>query len=117
MAFNEKLKMLRKEKEWSQDALANMLETDGRQISRYETGKFLPSAEVIIKIAKLFNVSVDYLLFDEVTRKPLHYNDDELISKLSQIEDLTQEDRNSLLHFVDAITAKNKMKSLAHSIK
>jgi len=34
MAFNRKLKILRKEKEWSQDALARMLETDGRQISR-----------------------------------------------------------------------------------
>jgi transcriptional regulator with XRE-family HTH domain len=117
MAFNDKLKLLRKEKEWSQDALARMLETDGRQISRYETGKFLPSAEVIIKIAKLFNVSVDYLLFEDVTRKPLHFSDDELISKLTQVEDLTKEDKDSLLHFVDAIVAKNQMKSLAHSIK
>jgi len=52
-----------------------------------------------------------------MSRKPLHFSDDEIINRLSQIEDLTKEDRTLLLHFVNAIAVKNQIKALAHILK
>ena len=117
MTLGEKIKLLRKEMGWSQDGLAQKIDTDGRQISRYENGKFLPSADAIIKLAQVFNVSIDYLLIDDAPRKPLHFNDELLIKKLQEIEDMTEDDRNSLIHIIDAIATKNRIKTLADTVR
>lgn len=117
MTLGEKIKLLRKELGWSQDGLAQKIDTDGRQISRYGNGNFSPSADAIVKLAQVFNVSIDYLLIDDAPRKPLHFNDEQLIKKLQEIEDMTEEDRNSLIHIIDAIAAKNRIKSLAENVR
>ena len=56
MSLGEKLKQLRKEKSWSQDEFAQQGQIDGRQVSRYENDRVVPSLEVIVKIAKAFDV-------------------------------------------------------------
>ncbi len=61
-AFSERLKHLRMEKNIGQNALAEELKVSNASISYWETGKQIPSAEVIFKLAKYFAVSADYLL-------------------------------------------------------
>jgi len=117
MPISDRIKQLRKEHAWSQDELSQKLGSDGRQISRYENGKFLPSAEAIIKLAEVFNVSIDYLLLDDAPRKPLRLDDEQLFRKLQEIEGMSKEDRSSLLHIIDAIAAKNKLKALAENVR
>ncbi len=63
-----RLKELRKSKQISQLKLALDLNTTQNTISRYETGEREPGISELIKIAKYFNVSVDYLL--EITDNP-----------------------------------------------
>ena len=58
--FGKRLKELRKGK-LTQGALAEHLQTSQVQISLYETGKDLPTPEVLEKIAALFEVTTDYL--------------------------------------------------------
>lgn len=60
--FGERLKELRNERELGQNALAEQLHLSNASISYWETGKQIPSAEVIFKLAVFFNVSSDYLL-------------------------------------------------------
>ena len=60
--FAERLKELRTEKNIGQNALARALALSNASISYWETGKQLPSAETIYKLARFFNVSADYLL-------------------------------------------------------
>jgi len=117
MSLGEKLKDLRKEKGWSQDELAYNAQIDGRQVSRYENDRVMPSIEVIIKIAKAYNVSIDFLLIDEAPRRALTQPH---LSKLAQrvmtLEDLSEDDEKSLLHLIDAIAAKNKLKAIAADV-
>ena len=40
--------------------------TGSGQISEIETGKRLPTAEFVLKVARYFNVSADHLLKDEL---------------------------------------------------
>ncbi len=60
--FSERLKMLRTENNLSQNALAQKLDLSNASISYWETGKQVPSAEVIYKMSLFFDISADFLL-------------------------------------------------------
>lgn len=57
-----RLKELRKEKGITQQKLALDLNTTQNSISRYESGLRPLDANMLVKIADYFNVSVDYIL-------------------------------------------------------
>ncbi|MCP4162095.1 MAG: helix-turn-helix transcriptional regulator [Deltaproteobacteria bacterium] len=116
MTFGKKLRQLRKEKEWSQDELSARIGIDGRHISRYENGKFMPSADVIVKIAQAFNVSIDYLLFEDSPKAPLKYKNRDLIEKVKSLDNISDKDNETLLNIIDAISARNQLKTLAGQV-
>ena len=60
--FSERIKALRNEKGVGQNKMAEDLSVSNASISYWETGKQIPSAEVIFKMATYFGVSADYLL-------------------------------------------------------
>ena len=60
--FGERLKYLRAEKGIGQNLLSRYLNLSNASVSYWETGKQIPSAEVVYKLALFFNVSADYLL-------------------------------------------------------
>ncbi|AZO96033.1 HD domain-containing phosphohydrolase [Halocella sp. SP3-1] len=61
-SFSFRLKNLRKEKNISQEKLANDLGYSRSTIANYEQNTRLPSADVLTRIADYFEVSLDYLL-------------------------------------------------------
>lgn len=63
------LKQLRTNNDMSQSQLATKLNVTKSLISAYENGIRMPSYDVLIKIAKTFDVSTDYLLDVEIDRK------------------------------------------------
>lgn len=60
--FGNTLKTLRLKEKMTQAQLAQKLGITKSVISAYETGLRLPSYDILIHIAKLYNVSTDYLL-------------------------------------------------------
>ena len=60
--FKERLKECRLEKGISRKQFANDLFVSERLISYWENGKRECDFDMLIKIAKYFNVSIDYLL-------------------------------------------------------
>ena len=117
MSLGQRLKALRKENGWSQDELAYHAKIDGRQVSRYENDKVMPSIEVVIRMAKAYDVSIDFLLIDDAPRRPLTTPDDNgLIERLHDVQQLSEQDRQSLLHILDARVAKKRLKELAKEI-
>lgn len=65
MEFNEKLQELRKQKELTQEQLAEQLYVSRTAISKWESGKGYPSIDSLKEIARFFAVSVDDLLSSE----------------------------------------------------
>lgn len=61
-AFGERVRNARKSCGFTQEALANSLNTSREFITRIETGKNVCSFELLINIAELLNCSTDYLL-------------------------------------------------------
>ena len=60
--FDKILKLLRNEKNMSQQELADALGISKSSINMYERGERQPNFEVLETIADFFNVDIDYLL-------------------------------------------------------
>lgn len=60
--FSQRLKQLRKDKYLTQAQVADRIGVTSSMVSSYETDIRLPSYTVMLRIADLFGVSVDYLL-------------------------------------------------------
>ncbi|MFQ8632586.1 MAG: helix-turn-helix domain-containing protein [Intestinibacter bartlettii] len=69
--FPEKLKKLRLSNNLTQSQLAEILETTKQAISAYESGKIAPSLNSLIKLSENFNISLDYLVFDDESQSKL----------------------------------------------
>ena len=66
MILAEKVTTLRKKKGWSQEELAEKLGISRQSVSKWESGTSIPDIDKIIMMSRLFGVSTDYLLKDEV---------------------------------------------------
>ena len=58
----ERLKLLRKERKWSRKQVAEQLKIVERTYQRYENAERDPTASVLVELADLYDVSVDYLV-------------------------------------------------------
>lgn len=57
----QRIKDLREDKEKNQTQIAEFLETSQRQYSRWEAGEYEVPFKVAIKLAKYYDVSIDYI--------------------------------------------------------
>lgn len=74
--IGKKLLYLRKRNKLTQVELAEKLNYSDKAISKWEKGESLPSVEVFYKISKLYGVSLDYIIGDEVVTPQPIKNDD-----------------------------------------
>lgn len=61
MSYYPRLRDLREDMDLTQDQLVKILEMHKTTYTNYEQGKREPPFELIIKLAKLYNVSIDYI--------------------------------------------------------
>lgn len=66
MKLGEKLQRLRKQSGLSQEQLASQLTVSRQAVSKWELDETMPDTENVVQLARLFGVSCDYLLRDEV---------------------------------------------------
>ena len=93
MLFGERLKYLRTSRKLSQKELAERLNIAKSVISFYESGDRMPSYDVLIKIAQIFNVTTDYLLGLEKKR-------------LVDLSELSEDDVAVVTLVIDALKKK-----------
>lgn len=65
MFFNEKLKMLRKESNLTQEELAERLNVSRQAITKWESGDGIPDIENLKQISILFNTTIDELIKED----------------------------------------------------
>ncbi len=93
MTFGEKLKTARQQAGFSQEELAGKLSVSRSAVAKWETDKGLPDIENLKAIAKLLNVSIDYLLDEGETlcmtnlREPICLDDYEKKGKARSKQD------------------------------
>ena len=94
MILGERLKALRTAKKMSQKELAERIGIAKSVISFYESGDRFPSYDVLIKIARIFNVTTDYLL--DVERE-----------RTVNVSSLSEEDIAAVTTVIDALKRKS----------
>jgi putative transcriptional regulator len=62
--MNNRLKVLRAERNWSQAELAVRLDVSRQAVNAIETGKYDPSLPLAFRIARLFNLSIEEVFDD-----------------------------------------------------
>ncbi len=85
--FKDRLREIRKYNKITQKQLGNHLKITEQTVSKYETGVSEPNIEMIIEIAKFFNVTIDYLLGNDNFTKTIDSEVSEHISSKNISED------------------------------
>jgi putative transcriptional regulator len=62
--MNNRLRVLRAERNWSQGELAQQLEVSRQSINAIETGKYDPSLPLAFKLARLFELPLEQIFLD-----------------------------------------------------
>ena len=57
--MNNRLKILRAERDWSQQDLAERLQVSRQSVNAIETGKYDPSLPLAFRIAELFGLAIE----------------------------------------------------------
>lgn len=66
MILADKIINLRKKTGWSQEELAEKLGVSRQSVSKYESAQTIPDLDKILKMSRLFGVTTDYLIKDEI---------------------------------------------------
>jgi len=63
--MNNRLRVLRAERRWSQADLAQRLEVSRQSINAIETGKYDPSLPLAFKLARLLDTTIEAIFTEE----------------------------------------------------
>lgn len=72
MTIGEKTTKLRKENDLTQEQFADLLKVSRQSVSKWELNTTYPETDKLIRISKLFNCSLDYLLKDEIEQMDIN---------------------------------------------
>ena len=92
MSFAENLKLIRKERNLSQEELAEILEVSRQAVSKWEQGDGYPEVEKLLLLSSKLNISLDNLMSTEFAQKSSNTNhkrrEDGLITITSPTENV-----------------------------
>lgn len=108
----ERLKELREKRHITQVRLSIATEVSQETISAYESGKAMPSAETLIKLADFLNTSTDYLLNRINNDQPLKDVANDIVDKqltdlLNNYARLNEKQKKDLVWYSKIIEDKN----------
>jgi transcriptional regulator with XRE-family HTH domain len=114
MLLAERIKRLRQEQNMTQGDLAKKIGIHQKQISAYERGRNVPSTDILIKLAEVFNVTLDYLAFESKGQPAkLNIQDRELLRRFEVLDKLSDNEKNLAKEMLDLIILKNRFQELA----
>lgn len=87
MTLGEKIQKCRKNGKMSQEGLASRLGVSRQAVSKWELNESVPDTENVIRLERIFQVSVDYLLKNEIEEDEVkvEINRDDDIVKRSKL--------------------------------
>lgn len=110
MSVGEQIKKVRIAKGLSQKEVVIGASIDKAQFSRIENSKTDPSFSTIEKIAKAMGCSIAELFASAEEIKDINSHDKSLMEKLTLIETLSDEEKQTLFNILDAFVSKKKYK-------
>lgn len=113
-----RIKLLRTQKGLTQVQLAKLMNISQSNLSGWESEKWQPDNDSLIKLANYFDVSIDYLLGREEKKPPENQEGDQLyvpeqykdimVAFHEGADNLTQEDIDDVVRYIEFLKAKKK---------
>ena len=103
MSFGEKLRLVRKDRNITQEALAELLNVSRQAISKWESDNGYPETEKLLLISKTLNISIDYLMNDLSERQEKEKTEEKnvVIAPSGKIAITTYDKQNVVVCLVD----------------
>lgn len=112
--FAERLRLLRKQKNWSQTELAQRVGVHYNHLGRFERGSSRPSADTLKKLADALGVSTDYLIEGDIEdAAKADFADRELLRMFKEVEAFELKDKEIVKALIDAFIKKKRLVQLA----
>ena len=108
MNLGEKIKQIRSEKGLSQQELADKLEVHRKTIAFYEQNKTQPPADILQKMASIFEISYDDLLSGESDFSGIVVKDKSLIPTFQEIDNLSDTGKDVVKIVVEGLALREK---------
>jgi transcriptional regulator with XRE-family HTH domain len=86
------------------------------QLSRIENGKTDPSFTTLEKIAKALGITISELFATTDEIKEVNSHDKTVMEKVSLIESLNDDEKNTLYSMLDAFVGKRKLKDALSNV-
>lgn len=111
--LGQRIRQLRKLREWSQDDLGKKIGSHWQTVARYEKGFVTPSADTVQKIAEVFGVTTDFLLFGANEGGAAKIRNKELLKRVEQLDKINPDAIKDLLGVMDVYIRDHQVKELA----
>jgi len=99
-----RIQELRKANNWSQSDLSAKIDVSLPQVQRHETKDVQPPADVLNKIADVFNVSLDFLVNGDTNQKAMaSLKNATILSKFREVEALPEKEQHVVLNVLNAL--------------
>ncbi len=101
MKFGENLKLIRKEKNMSQEQLAEKVNVSRQSVSKWETGESYPEMNNILELCKIFNCNINDLIHTNMS--DISSLDEEIIMNVVKFNEKKQNQVKTLSNIISLI--------------
>lgn len=113
MTLGEKIRQLRKQRDWTQDELGKRVGVHGRHVTRWEKNKMAPSAKTLGRLADVFQVSLDELAQENNGALPESLvTDSELLAQFQVVSHFEEEDKKAIKRILQAMIREHQVKNI-----
>lgn len=114
ISVGSQIQKLRKENNLNQTQLAEKIGVSLTQLQRYENKGVQPPADILRKLADVFNTSIDFIVYGDSEQKAQQsIKDNELLSQFKEVEKLDNTDKNIIKNVIDAFIKRSKLNQIA----
>ena len=110
MDIGEKIKKIREAKGLSQKEVAATVGMDQSQYSKIEKGKTDPTTTTLQKISGAIGVSLAEIFAPDDVFKDVDSYDRSLLEKLQLLEQLEEDEKQSVFKIIDSLVSKKRLK-------
>lgn len=112
--FGKRLRALREQRGLTQRQLAERLEAQVPQISRYEAGGIMPNAETLVALSDVLRVGLDELVLGRDGARPVApIRDVRLLERMQELEKLDRRFRDTAIAVIDAIVVQGNNEAVS----
>ncbi len=111
MNVGTQIRKLRREHDWTQAELAELVGIKKQNISRYESGRVAPRENMVAKFADVLGVRVEELLGTLQPTNDELPDDPELRKLFKEVAELPEDDREALKRIMNLVVKQHRVQA------